>query len=100
MRPSGAAASGAACGVRWAARSPQALTGGAGGFGLQEELSQPWSGFWWTLLAVGCWWSDCETIADGVRWLLGGRRSEPLPVALADGLNGRVTAADRTTRGW
>lgn len=61
---------------------------------MQEGLSQPWRGFWRALLGVGCWWSDWETVAGGVWWLLGCRCSEPLPPALADGLDGRGRAAD------
>ena len=30
-------------------------------------------GFWRALLGVGCWWSGWETVAGGVRWLLGCR---------------------------
>ena len=38
----------------WDARSLQALSGGGRVTGLRAELSRLWSGFWWTLLAVGC----------------------------------------------
>lgn len=64
--------------------------------GSQEGLSRLWDGFWRALLGVGCWWSDCETFAGGVRWLSRCRRSEPLPPALADGLDGRGRAADNS----
>ena len=45
---------------------------------------------------VGCqepagtlWWSGWEMVTGGVRLLLGCRCSEPLPLALVDGLDGR-----------
>ena len=75
-------------------QEPAGALCGAGGFELQEGLSQPWRGFWRALLGVGCWWSDWETVAGGVWWLLSCRRSEPLPPALADGLDGRGRARD------
>ena len=62
--------------------------------GSQEGLPRPWSGLWWALLSDGRRWSNWETVAGGVRWLLGNRRSEPLPPALADGLDGRGRARD------
>ena len=62
--------------------------------GSQEGLSRPWDGFWRALLGVGCWWSGWEADAGGVWWLLSCRRSEPLPPALADGLDGRGRVRD------
>ena len=86
-------------------QEPAGALCGAGEFGgSQEGLSRLWDGFWRALLGVGCWWSGWEADAGGVWWLLSCRRSEPLPPALADGLDGRTpyarSAGLRTTRGW
>lgn len=79
----------------WDARSSQMLSGGGWGFRVASGAVAARDGFWWALLCVGYWWSGWETVAGSVRWLLGCRRGEPLPPALADGLDGLWT-----TRGW